>query len=483
MKKSIANCLNNCFDRLGLYKGKIIAPKLPSLNFKGNESNFRPVTRRELYKVIDKLPTQKSAGPGYIPSWALKDCKLSIGTHLQFAINECINANTFPEILKEAYVTPIYKKGDRHNPENYRPISVTPTLAKIFERLLLEKMSEHLDMNITTNKNQFGFQKQKSCLNTIIALTEKINHYVEEKDIVLTIFLDLAKAFNSISLDIFIQKIEKYGFGENARVLLNSFLINRIQCVRNGLVGSDWTIINHGVPQGTVLGPLVFILYVNDFGEEIGKSSNVLQFADDTAILCHEKSEQCLEAKAKKILMETEQYMKQNKLTLNEGKTEIMVFKNEKLPTVKCVEFNSHSSKPTDEVRYLGVVLDKELTYQKQLNNLISKMALAIRSIYLVRNQIPLKARINLFRSLVLSHLEFSAIFFQSLQSYSIDRINKQIRWGIKVCFFRTKYDSAHKLLLENKILPGELQIAKTSLNRLFDIVQQTKIQDQKNSE
>ena len=100
--------------------------------------------------------------------------------------------------------------------------------------------------------------------------------------------MDLAKAFNSISLDIFIQKNEKYGFGENASVLLNSFLINKKQCVRNAIVESDWTIINHGVPQGTVLGPLVFILYVNDF-EEIGKSSNVLRFADDTAILCHEK--------------------------------------------------------------------------------------------------------------------------------------------------------------------------------------------------
>ena len=151
-------------------------------------------------------------------------------------------------------------------------------------------MSEHLDMKKIINKNQFGFQKQKSCLNTITALTEKTNHYVEEKDIVLTIFLDYAKAFNSISFDIFIQKIEKYGFGENARVLLNSFLINRKQCVGNGIVDSNWTIINHGVPQGTVLGPLVLILFSNEFGEEIGKSSNVLQFADDTAVLCQEKN-------------------------------------------------------------------------------------------------------------------------------------------------------------------------------------------------
>ena len=164
----------------------------------------------------------------------------------------------------------------------------------------------------------------------------------------------------------------------------------------------------------------------------------------------------------------------------NKGKTEIMVFKNEKSPTANCVEFKSHSLKPTDECRYLVVILDKELTYQKQLKYLINKMILAIRSIYLVRNQISLKARINLFGSLVLSHLEFSAIFFQTLPSYSIDRINKQTRWGIKVCFFLTKYDSAHKMLLENKILPAELRIAKTSLNRLFDIVQQTNIQDQK---
>ena len=110
--------------------------------------------------------------------------------------------------------------------------------------------------------------------------------------------MNLAKAFNSISLDIFTQKTKKYGFGENARVLLNSFLNNREQCVRNEMVESDWTIINHGVPQCTVLGPQVFTLYVNDFGEEIVKKSNVSQFADDRAILCHEIKEPCLEAKA-----------------------------------------------------------------------------------------------------------------------------------------------------------------------------------------
>ena len=424
-----------------------------------------------LYNVIDNLPKHKSPGPGYIPAWALKDSKLSIGTHLQFVVNECINKNTFPNILKTAHVTPVYKKGDQLEPENYRPILVTPTLAKIFERLLLEQLT----LNGLINKNQFGFQKQKSCLDTIISLTEKINQCVDENEIVVTLFLDLAKAFNSKSIDVFMNKIKRYGIGENARILLNSFLCDRKQCVKNGIAKSDWVVINHRVPQGTVLGPLIFILYVNDFSEAVSTNCDVLQFADDTAILCHAKNEANLQLIAEDTLNKTDQYMKQNRLTLNEKKTELMVFRNEKLPIIETVDLKGHRLEASEKCRYLGVIIDRELTYQNQLNKVISKMASAIRSLYLVRYQVPLKTRLNLFKSLVLSHLDFSAIFFQNLPSYSIDRINKQINWGIKVCFMKTKYDTARDLLLETKILPAELQITRVSLNRFFNILQQTR--------
>ena len=154
------------------------------------EFSFRPITRKELFYVFDNLLKHKSPGPGSIPAWALKDSKLSIGFHLHFVVKECINKNTFPKILKTADVTPVYKKGDRLEPDNYRPISVTPTLAKIFERLLLEQLTHHLTVNDLTNKNQFGFQKQKSCLDTINSLTEKINQCVVESKIVVTNFLD-----------------------------------------------------------------------------------------------------------------------------------------------------------------------------------------------------------------------------------------------------------------------------------------------------
>ena len=141
-----------------------------------------------MYNVIDNLPKHKLPGLGYIPAWALKDSRLSIETHLQFVVNECINKTTLPNILKTAHVTPVYKKGDRLETENYRPISVTPTLAKIFEQLLLEQLTHHLTLNDLINRNQFGFQKQKSCLDTIISITEKINQCVDKNEIVVTFF-------------------------------------------------------------------------------------------------------------------------------------------------------------------------------------------------------------------------------------------------------------------------------------------------------
>ena len=116
--KKIANIPNNCFARLGLYKGKDVSPNHSSLTLEGPEFSLRPVIRKKMHNVIDNLPKHKSPGPGYIPAWALKDRKLSIGTHLQFVVNECKNKNTFPEILKTARVTPVYKKGDQLESEN-----------------------------------------------------------------------------------------------------------------------------------------------------------------------------------------------------------------------------------------------------------------------------------------------------------------------------------------------------------------------------
>ena len=167
------------------------------------------------------------------------------------------------------------------------------------------------------------------------------------------------------------NKIKRCEIGENARILLNSFFCDRKQCVKNGIPKSDWVVINHGDLQGTDLGPLIFIIYVNDFSEAVSTNCDVLQFADDTAILCHAKNEASFQLIAEDTLNKTDQYMNQNRLTLNEEKTELIVFRNEKLPIIETVHFKGHRLGASEKCRYLGVIIDRELTYQNQLNKVV----------------------------------------------------------------------------------------------------------------
>ena len=150
---------------------------------------------REIYKVIDNLYNNKAPGPGYFNAWALKSGKYAIGTHLQIIFNDCIQEKVFQTILKDAHITPIFKKGDVSVLTNYRPISVTPTFAKVFERLLLNQLLEYLEKFALLNKKQFGFQSRKSSTDAVLYFIEKIIGNMQDNDTG-AVFLDLAKAFN-----------------------------------------------------------------------------------------------------------------------------------------------------------------------------------------------------------------------------------------------------------------------------------------------
>ena len=199
-----------------------------------------------------------------------------------------------------------------------------------------------------------------------------------------------------------------YGFSQEAKKLLFSSPANRRQKLKFNGMFSDRETLNHGVPQGTVLGPLIFLFYVNGFSSNISTTEKVIQFVDDTSIVCcgHKGS---LHGKVTECLQKTKEYVEINELTLNTNKTELIFFsrdnsdfgsfyyKNEVLTTQKSC-------------RYLGI--DRNLSFEEKLNKTLKKRAHAIRSIYLIRDQVPLTTRILLLKSLVLSHLSFSAIFF-----------------------------------------------------------------------
>ena len=280
------------------------------------------------------------------------------------------------------------------------------------------------------------------------------------------VFLDLAKAFNSISHEIFLKKAENFNLSQSTILLLKSFIENRTQCVKLVVDLSDKLTVNHGVPQGTVLGPLIFLLYVNDFSEKMDGENDVVQFADDTSIICKFERNENIPQKNEKIFEQTDKYLTKNQLTLNANKTEMSFFTDHTNSDPE-ISFKGEVIKPAHACRYLGVQIDSNLTFENHLNSVLSKLAKAIRSLYLVRNRIPLKVRIDVFKSVVLSHLSFSGVFVQTLTVKNINRINRQINWGIKVCYFRQKFDHSIDLFLKDHILPAELFISKVSLMKL----------------
>ena len=213
-----------------------------------------------------------------------------------------------------------------------------------------------------------------------------------------------------------------YGFSQEAKELLFSFLVNRRQKVKLNGMFSDCEILNHGVPQGTVLGPFIFLLYVNDFSSKINTTQKVIQFADDTSIVCcGQKSS--LHGKVMEILQKTEEHVEMNKLTLNTNKTGLIFFSRDN-SDFRSIFYKNEVLTTEKSCRYLGTKIDTNLSFDEQLNKTLKNMTHAIRSICLIRHQIPLNARILLLKSLVLSHLSFSAIFFQNLSAKNLKRLN-----------------------------------------------------------
>ena len=246
---------------------------------------LNPVNPSEVLKTINSLSSNKASGPNSIPSKILNLIKTDLSEPLSFLFNLSFTSGSFPNLLKLTKVIPIYKnKGSPLEISNYRPISLLSNIEKILEKIMYSRIFNFLNIHQTFFVRQFGFRKSHSTIHTLITIIEKIRKALDNGNFVCGIFVDLQKAFDTVDHSILLSKLNHYGIRGIANSWFRSYLSNRSQFVTISHIKSSTKHIPHGVPQGSVLGPLLFLIYINDLNKAIF-SSETFYFADDTHLL------------------------------------------------------------------------------------------------------------------------------------------------------------------------------------------------------
>ena len=410
-----ANEFNTFFSNIGInLSEKISAPSLDNDIYKtmqGNNKNSLFFTQISIYEILNEVRNSKSKSSTDVTDFSMfisKEIILEISPLLKHVFNRSLAEGIFPNVLKKAKVIPIFKSGDKSLAENYRPLSLLPQISKIFEKLIKSRISNFLNKFNILNDDQYGFRKNLSTADALSDVLESVNTNLENLENCAIVSIDLRKAFDTLDHDILINKLYIYGIRGIALKLIKSYLSDRIQFVRYNNTDSYYNYIKCGVPQGSVLGPLLFILYINDLPNISDTFKSVL-FADDTTLIFSNTSILELKNNIQFNINKLYDWLNVNKLSLNISKTNVLLFniRNKNININMDLNINNIKVKQVSEIKFLGVIIDCKLNWKLQLNYVSSKLSRTIAILHKVKNKLNMKSLILLYNALFLSHLNY----------------------------------------------------------------------------
>lgn len=374
-------------------------------------SGFNTINTSNICHLLNSLSKSKATGIDKISSKILKIASPVISGSLTYIFNQSIVLSSFPNEWKMARVTPIYKNGQRNLPGNYRPISVLPVISKIMERILYEQLHEYLTKNDLLSKNQFGFRRLHSTATALLDCTNSWYVNMDRKMFNLVVFIDLKKAFDTVDHKILLRKLELYGIKGNALSLIKSYLSDRIQkCQVNGVVSSGRP-VKCGIPQGSILGPLFFLLYINDLPECLIKTNSRL-FADDTNLTATGETINEVEIAMNLDLENLRKWLQANKLSLNVAKTEFLLigsksFLRSRLDRQPDIFIEKEKVKQVFESKSLGVVVDQHLSWKSNTDKICKKITSGIAVLKRLRDFVDKGTLRSVYHALIQPHFDY----------------------------------------------------------------------------
>lgn len=458
--QNIANTLNNHFCTVA----DKVRSKIPN-SFKHfsdfldnpNPNTFflSPTDPGEVLSYINSLNLEKSSGPNSISNKILILLKFEIAVHLSKLINLSFSSGVFPDLLKIAKVIALFKKGSPLDCSNYRPISLLSNVEKIFEKIIFKRLYNFIKHNNILFFRQFGFRKSFSTSHALMSITQLISNALDQGNFACALFIDLEKAFDTVDHIILLRKLSHYGIRGHSLELFSSYLSNRKQIVSLSGISSCSNIIKHGVPQGSVLGPLLFLIYINDLFHAI-KFGEVHHFADDTNLLHVNKNLKHLQKACQSDIKRLCYWLNANKISMNTSKTEYIIFKPRRKSTHNFnfkLKINGKRINSSVMIKYLGISLDSDLSWRSHINLINSKLKRANAILSKLRHYVTRNTLRQVYFALFHSHLSYCCQIWGQATSSLVNTILTLQKQALRIITFSHPHSHANPLFSQLKIL------------------------------
>lgn len=402
-----------------------VSSNLGSVPFIDSTIFLDPTSENEVKELVLNLKNSTALDIDGIQVQPIKHVIIFLLPYITHIFNLCLGRAVFPTKMQVARVTVLFKKGDRNNMSNYRPVSILPVLSKALEKLILKRLTNFERKFQLLHDSQYGFRKGFSTEYALMAQKEYIYQQFEQGNVVLGLFVDFTKAFDHINHKLLIEKLERYGIRGTAGSLIQSYLQHRNQIVSLGGCNSDSLSIVAGVPQGSILGPFLFNIYINDI---VNISSNVkfIIYADDTNIFLTGKSVNELITHANLLLIRLEKWTRENGLKINVAKTKAMVFhaKNKAEIVKQTIFLNSTPVEIVPSLKILGVIFQETLSWDHHIHFLATKVSQVVGLVYRNKHLLPRNILLLIYNTLFLSRINYCHLVWALTSKENINKLH-----------------------------------------------------------